>query len=113
MCKALINAPIIEDTLAFRLTGAYRQRDGFVDIIDSNGGSVGDSNDTEQYLIRGQLGFESDSGIQARLIADYSKSTASCCAAIEVLQSGIETAGLFAAVGLWSARRYGRTRCCL
>ncbi len=98
--QGAINAPIIEDTLAFRLTGAYRQRDGFVDIIDSNGGSVGDSNDTEQYLIRGQLGFESDSGIQARLIADYSKSTASCCAAIEVLQSGIETAGLFAAVGL-------------
>lgn len=98
--QGAINAPIIEDTLALRVTGAYRQRDGFVDIIDSNGASVGDSNDTEQYLVRGQLGYESDSGIQARLIVDYSKSTASCCAAIEVLQSGIETAGLFGAVGL-------------
>lgn len=98
--QGAINAPIIEDTLALRVTGAYRQRDGFVDIIDSNGASVGDSNDTEQYLIRGQLGYESDSGIQARLIFDYSKSTASCCAAIEVLQSGVETAGLFNAVGL-------------
>ncbi len=98
--QGAINAPIIEDTLALRVTGAYRKRDGFVDIIDSAGNSVGDSNDTDQYLVRGQLGFESDSGIQARLIVDYSKSTASCCAAIEVLQSGIETAGLFGAVGL-------------
>lgn len=98
--QGAINAPIIEDTLAFRLTGAYRKRDGFVDIIDSAGNSVGDSNDVDQYLVRGQLGYESDSGIQARLIVDYSKSTASCCAAIEVLQSGVETAGLFNAVGL-------------
>ncbi len=98
--QGAINAPIIEDTLALRVTGAYRKRDGFVDIIDSAGNSVGDSNDTDQYLVRGQLGYESDGGIQARLIVDYSKSTASCCAAVEVLQSGIETAGLFGAVGL-------------
>lgn len=98
--QGAVNAPIIEDTLALRVTGAYRQRDGFVDIIDSNGASVGDSNNVDQYLVRGQLGFESDGGIQARLIVDYSKSTASCCAAIEVLQSGVETAGIFGAVGL-------------
>ncbi len=98
--QGALNAPIIEDTLALRVTGAYRKRDGFVDIIDSAGNSVGDSNNTDQYLLRGQLGFENDAGVQARLIVDYSKSTASCCAAIEVLQSGVETAGLFAAVGL-------------
>lgn len=98
--QGAINAPIIEDTLALRVTGAYRKRDGFVDIIDSNGASVGDSNNVDQYLVRGQLGYESDGGIQARLIVDYSKSTASCCAAIEVLQSPVETAGFFGAVGL-------------
>ena len=98
--QGAINAPIIEDTLALRVTGAYRKRDGFVDIIDSNGASVGDSNDVDQYLVRGQLAYESDGGIQARLIVDYSKSNASCCAAIEVQQSPVETFGLFGAVGL-------------
>ncbi|WP_246255528.1 TonB-dependent receptor plug domain-containing protein [Parasphingorhabdus flavimaris] len=83
--QGAINAPLIEDTLALRVTGAYRKRDGYVDIIDSAGNSVGDSNDTDQYLLRGQLGFETPGGISGRLIADYSKSTASCCAAIEVL----------------------------
>ncbi|WP_254054318.1 TonB-dependent receptor [Sphingorhabdus sp. EL138] len=98
--QGAINAPIIEDTLAFRLTGAYRQRDGFVDVVDSTGNQIAESNETDQYLVRGQLGFESDSGIQARLIADYSQSTASCCSAVELLRSGVETSGLFAAVGL-------------
>jgi len=98
--QGAINAPLIEDTLALRVTGAYRKRDGYVDIIDSAGNSVGDSNNTDQYLLRGQLGFENDSGIRGRLIADYSKSTASCCAAIEVQQSPVETFGLFGAVGL-------------
>ncbi|WP_254305800.1 TonB-dependent receptor [Sphingopyxis sp. BSNA05] len=98
--QGAINAPLIEDTLALRVTGAYRKRDGYVDIIDSAGNSIGDSNNTDQYLLRGQLGFENDSGIRGRLIADYSKSTASCCAAIEVQQSPVETFGLFGAVGL-------------
>ena len=98
--QGAINAPLIEDTLALRVTGAYRKRDGYVTVIDRTGAEIGESNNTDQYLIRGQLGFETDSGISGRLIADYSKSTASCCAAIEVLQSGVETAGLFAAVGL-------------
>ncbi len=98
--QGAINAPIIEDTLAFRLTGAYRQRDGFVDVVDSTGNKIAESNETDQYLVRGQLGFESESGITARLIGDYSQSTASCCSAVEVLRSGVETSGLFAAVGL-------------
>ena len=98
--QGAINVPIVENTLALRVTGAYRERDGYVDVVDATGAKIGESNNADQYLVRGQLGFESDSGIKARLIADYSKSTASCCAAIEVLQSGVETAGLFRAVGL-------------
>ncbi|MEH6757166.1 MAG: TonB-dependent receptor [Parasphingorhabdus sp.] len=98
--QGAINAPIIEDALALRVTGAYRKRDGYVNIIDRNGDKVGDSNNVDQYLVRGQLAYESDGGVQARLIVDYSKSNASCCAAIEVQQSGVETAGLFGAVGL-------------
>ncbi len=98
--QGAVNAPIIQDTLAFRLTGAYRKRDGYVDVLDSTGAKISESNETDQYLIRGQLGFESEGGIKARLIGDYSQSTANCCSAVEVLRSGLETSGLFAAVGL-------------
>lgn len=98
--QGAINAPLIEDNLALRVTGAYRKRDGYVRTIDATGATNGESNNTDQYLIRGQLGFETDSGISGRLIADYSKSTASCCAAVEVYQSPVETSGAFALVGL-------------
>ena len=72
-------------------TGAYRQRDGYVTVVDQTGNEVGESNGSDQYLVRGQLGFETDSGISGRLIGDYAKSYAGCCAAIEVLQSPVET----------------------
>ena len=98
--QGAINAPIIQDKLALRVTGAYRERDGYVTVVDGNGTEIGESNGTDQWLLRGQLGFESDSGLTARLIGDYTKSTAGCCSAIEVGQSGIETAGIFGAVGL-------------
>lgn len=98
--QGAINAPLVQDTLALRVTGAYRERDGFVTVLDGAGNNVGESNGIDQWLLRGQLGFESESGIRARLIGDYSKSEAGCCSAIELLQSGVETAGLFAAVGL-------------
>ena len=98
--QGAVNVPIVADKLALRVTGAYRERDGYVTVVDGSGSKIGESNGTDQYLVRGQLGFETDGGIKGRLIADYSKSTAGCCAAIEVLQSPLETAGLFAAVGL-------------
>ncbi len=98
--QGAVNVPVVDGQLALRVTGAYRERDGFVTVVDGSGSKIGDSNGTDQYLVRGQLGFGTDGGIKGRLIADYSKSTAGCCAAIEVLQSPLETAGLFAAVGL-------------
>lgn len=98
--QGAVNVPIVEDKLALRVTGAYRERDGYVTVVDGSGSKIGESNGMDQYLVRGQLGFETDSGIKGRLIADHSKSTSGCCAAIEVLQSPLETSGLLAAVGL-------------
>ncbi|MGB5485219.1 TonB-dependent receptor [Parasphingorhabdus sp.] len=98
--QGAVNVPLVKDTLAFRATGAYRKRDGYLTVVNRDGMELGKSNEIDQYLVRGQLGFESSGGVKGRLITDYSKSTANCCSAIEVLASPIETNGLFAAVGL-------------
>ena len=83
--QGAINAPLVEDTLALRVTGAYRERDGYVDVVDADGTKIGESNTIDQFLVRGQLGLETDSGIAGRLIFDYSESDNQCCAAVELL----------------------------
>ncbi len=97
--QGAVNLPI-SDNMAARLTGAIRKRDGYVDIHDSAGNKLGESNGIDQHMIRAQLGYEGDSGIEGRIVVDYSKSTAECCAAIEVLQSPLETDQSFFNVGL-------------
>ncbi|WP_240330854.1 TonB-dependent receptor [Sphingorhabdus sp. Alg239-R122] len=98
--QGAINVPLVQDTLALRVTGAYRKRDGYLDVVDGTGNKFGETNDIDRYLLRGQLGFESDGGIKGRLIVDYAKDQSSCCGAIELLRSPIESAGLFGLVGL-------------
>ncbi|MFN2101031.1 TonB-dependent receptor [Altererythrobacter sp. MF3-039] len=98
--QGAVNIPVVQDKVAVRLTGAWRERDGFVTVLDRNGDFLEDSNNVDQYLVRGQLGWETDNGFRGRIIGDYSKSTGACCAAIEILQSPVETAGLFGLVGL-------------
>ncbi len=98
--QGAVNVPIVQDALALRLTGAYRQRDGFITLVDGDGTPFDDSNDVDQYLVRGQIGFGTDGGINGRIIADYSNSTGSCCSPIELYQSPLVSGGAFAAVGL-------------
>ena len=98
--QGAVNLPLVEDSLALRLTGAYRERDGFLTVLDRNGAEIGKTNDVDRYLVRGQIGFATEGGIEGRLIADYSKDTSSCCGGMVLLQSPIETAGLFGLVGL-------------
>ena len=95
-----LNLPIVQDTVAARFSGAYRKRDGFITVVDGNGDFLEDSNNVDQFLIRGQIGWETDSGFRGRIIGDYSESDGTCCAAIEVRQSPLETAGLFPFFGL-------------
>ncbi len=83
--QGAVNAPLVEDTLAVRLTGAYRQRDGYVDVVDATSTKIGESNTIDQFLVRGQLGYEGESGLNVRLIFDYSESENQCCSAVELL----------------------------
>jgi len=98
--QGAINVPIVEDALAFRLTGAYRERDGFITLVDENGTPFDDSNDQDQWLVRAQLGFETEGGIRGRIIGDYAKSQSSCCSPIELYQSPLVTGGIYQQVGL-------------
>ena len=97
--QGAINVPIVEDTVAVRLTGAYRQRDGFLDVVNAAGTKIGETNDVDQWLVRGQIGWDTASGLRGRIIADYSRSQSSCCGAIELYQSPLVTNGIYAAVG--------------
>jgi outer membrane receptor protein involved in Fe transport len=98
--QGAINVPIIKDTLALRLTGAWRERDGFLTVRDRTGRIIGDTNDVDQWLVRGQIGWDTESGIRGRIIADYSRSQSSCCGAIELYQSPLVTGRAYAGVGL-------------
>ncbi|WP_336986871.1 TonB-dependent receptor [Altererythrobacter aquiaggeris] len=98
--QGAVNVPIVQDSVAVRLTGAFRKRDGFLTVVDAAGNAFDDTNDVEQYIVRGQIGFETEGGIKGRLIADYSNSTSSCCGAIELFESPVIAAGAYAAVGL-------------
>ncbi|WP_264393914.1 TonB-dependent receptor [Porphyrobacter sp. ULC335] len=98
--QGAINVPIVKDTLALRLTGAYRERDGFLTVVDRTGAEIGDTNNVDQWLVRGQIGWDTDSGLRGRIIADYAKSQSSCCGAIELYQTPLATLGLYNAVGL-------------
>jgi outer membrane receptor protein involved in Fe transport len=83
--QGAINAPLVEDTLAVRLTGAYRERDGDVDVVDASGTKIGESGTIDQFLVRAQLGYESEGGVKVRLIGDFTDSSNGCCSAIELL----------------------------
>ena len=98
--QGAVNIPLVEGKVAARLTGALRKRDGYVDIIDRTGNKIGESNSTDQYYLRGQIGFEGEEKWKGRVVVDYSNSDSVCCSALEVLQSPVEQFGIFAAVGL-------------
>jgi outer membrane receptor protein involved in Fe transport len=72
----------ITSTIAASIEGVYSKRDGFLSIVDRNGTAIGDTNDRNRYLIRGQLLIEPSSDLSIRLIGDYTKRDESCCGAV-------------------------------
>lgn len=98
--QGAVNIPLAEGKVAARITGAIRNRDGYVKIYDANGQKIGNSNATDQLYLRGQIGFEGEEKWKGRIIVDHSSSDNVCCSAIEVLRSPVEAGGVFASVGL-------------
>lgn len=91
--QAGVSGPISE-TVGFRLSGAWRDRDGYV-----RNASGGESYDRNRYIVRGQLLFEPNSDISLRVIADYSRSDEKCCDAVIIRESSYVN-GPYAANGL-------------
>jgi outer membrane receptor protein involved in Fe transport len=68
---AMVNIPIIEDNIAFRATGYYRNEEGWVDNI---GTGVHNSNSLEAFGVRAMLLFRPSDRMSVRLLASYEES---------------------------------------
>ncbi|MGB3455246.1 MAG: TonB-dependent receptor plug domain-containing protein, partial [Litorimonas sp.] len=75
--QGAINIPA-GDNLAFRVTGAQRQRDGFMTSTIVDGG---ESHNRGRWMLRGQALWEPTDMTSLRLIAEYQDVGEKCCAA--------------------------------
>jgi outer membrane receptor protein involved in Fe transport len=75
--NAGLTGPISEQ-MALRLDAGYRQRDGYIQLVNTNGET---SNNIDRYFVRGQAALEFDD-ISIRLIADMAKTRENCCYAL-------------------------------
>jgi len=75
--EAGITGPIIGDTLAFRLAGNYRERDGYIDdrLADR------EFYDRDRNAAKGQLLWRPSSSLDIRLIVDTRDKDEQCCIA--------------------------------
>jgi len=71
----------LDDTLAFRASAFSSQRDGFVDDVHFGDGKLYDRN---RSGIRLQTLYLPSDSLSLRLVADYSKRSETCCAALVV-----------------------------
>lgn len=67
--RASASGPVIDDLVAVRLTGSYREQDGYT-LNAFNGEKLGGSEDTS---VRGQILIQPSHNLDLRVIADYSK----------------------------------------
>ena len=68
----------LSDTIAARIDGVYLKRDGFIrDVVSGR-----DVNNRDRYLVRGQLLFQPNDNLSARIIGDFAKRDEECCSAV-------------------------------
>ena len=75
----------INDTVAYRLYAATRQRDGFYDVNTGDGPRTRtDDSNQDFYTLRGQLLILPSDEASIRLIGDYSRREEYCCLGVQV-----------------------------
>lgn len=83
--QAGVGVPIAQDVAALRLSGSYRQRDGY---LKSATGAR--SNDRDRYMLRGQFYAEPSADVSIRILGDYSKVDEHCCDAVVIRETELQ-----------------------
>ncbi len=83
--QAGVGVPVIQDVAAIRLSGTWRQRDGF---LKSSTGA--ESNNRDRYMIRGQFYAEPSADVSIRILADYSNVDENCCDAVIIRETELQ-----------------------
>lgn len=72
---------LVDDKVAFRISGVVNKRDGFLNDV----GTGEKYNDRDRVSLRGQLRIEASPKVSLRLIADYAEKNEKCCAATTIV----------------------------
>lgn len=93
--QGAVNLPIVEDKFAIRLTGATRNRDGFVNSTQGP-----ESHNRDRWLFRGQALWTPSDTLSLRIIGDVQQADENCCDPVIFRETPFVGLGLFAATGL-------------
>lgn len=93
--KGAISIPVVEGRSAFRFSGGWTERDGYV----RNVATGTDLNERDRYNLRGQFLFDNGNDLSVRVIADYSELDEQCCAASNIFDGPGDTTAAFLAAG--------------
>ena len=73
-----LSGPVVDDVLAARIDAKYRQRDGYIDDINSGR----ELNDLDRYFVRAQALWTPTDTLRVRVIADVYETDENCCAGV-------------------------------
>lgn len=74
----------VSETVALSLDGVWSKRDGFLDMVDTAGNKIGDTNDRDRHFLRGQALYEPSDALLVRIIGDYTNRDERCCGAVYI-----------------------------
>ena len=74
--RGTVTGPLVDDKLAFRLTGTYNRRDG---VLKNAIPGQPDVNNRDSYVLRGKLLFQPTPELKIKLTGDIEHGSARCC----------------------------------
>ncbi len=92
--QAGFNAPVIEDVLAIRVSGAIRKQDGYLSGLNGS-----QSGSRDRLTLRGQALWDFATAGDLRLIADYADGEDECCDAVYFNDGPVRALFPFAGLG--------------
>lgn len=85
--RVYLNAPLVDDRLAVRLSGGYHRRDGYVEDI-VNGA---DYNDLDRWNTRAQILWTPTDDIDVRVIGDWSEASETTVVSVRSVNGPLDT----------------------